>query len=161
MNQPGSRIQQGAQKKSQKEAGHTEKKDIKLEEGTSGVSTGSEKIDAAALAVTEEIAELLANDDIVIALQKFKSDSEEKKIASEFANSHIDFLKQVVEGDYKKQIARSDVEIRDMLSHVNSMLKKRDEYLFSTIITHCPSHYRNIQKKFYAKIKKEEGNKKE
>jgi hypothetical protein len=146
-------------KKSLKENAGKDKDDIQSVNGNSEESPDIEKKSPEALAVTEEITELLSKEDIVLAVQKFKADSEEKKIAMEFANSHINFLKQVVESDYNKKIARSDVEIRDMLSHVNSMLMKKDEYLFSTIITHSPSHYRTIQKRFYAKIKKEEENK--
>lgn len=113
-----------------------------------------QRISPEALAVIEEITELFGKEDIVAAVRKFKADSEEKKIAVEFTNSHIQFINQVVESDYKKGIARTDVEIRDMLSHVNAMLRQKDEYLFTNMIMHCPSHYRNIQNKYYAKIKK-------
>jgi hypothetical protein len=156
MNQPVNGRQPGPDKKSVKEAINKENEEIQNKENNSGKSTDTGKISPEALAVTEELADLLSKEDIVAEIQKFKADTEEKKIAVEFANSHINFLKQAIESDYKKGISRTDVEIRDMLSHVNSMLKKRDEYLFYTIITNSPSHYRNIQKRFYAKIKKEE-----
>jgi hypothetical protein len=149
MSQPENSRQSGTNKKIVKKSGHEEPDEMQTGEISS-------EENPEALAITEEISELLGTEDIILALQKFKADSEEKKIAVEFANSHINFLKQVIESDYKKEIVRSDVEIREMLSHVNSMLKKKNEYLFSTIITHSPIHYRNIQKKFYAKIKKEE-----
>jgi len=156
MNQPVNGRQPGSDKKSVKETVHQKNEEIQNKENDSGKSADAEKISPEVLAVTEEITDLLSKEDIVAEMQKFKADTEEKKIAVEFANSHVNFLKQAIESDYKKGISRTDVEIRDMLSHVNSMLKKRDEYLFSTIITNSPSHYRNIQKRFYAKIKKEE-----
>jgi hypothetical protein len=156
MSQPENSWQPGTDKKIVKKSGHEEPDEMQTEEISSEESPDTGKKSPEALAITEEISELLGTEDIILALQKFKADSEEKKIAVEFANSHINFLKQVIESDYKKKIVRSDVEIREMLSHVNSMLKKKNEYLFSTIITHSPIHYRNIQKKFYAKIKKEE-----
>jgi hypothetical protein len=106
--------------------------------------------------VIEEISDLFGNEDIITAVKNFKADSGEKEIAIEFANSHIQFLNGIIESDYKKGIARTDVEIRDIISNANVMLQKKDEYLFTTIITHSPAHYRNIQKKYYARIKKEE-----
>ncbi len=129
-----------------------------LENNNSVDSRDDQEINPEALAVTEEITELLGKEDIITAVQKFKADSEEKEIAVEFANSHIQFLNQIVESDYKKGIERTDVEIRDLLSNVNAMLNKRDKYLFTTMVTHSPSHYRSIQKRYYAEIKKEEKN---
>jgi hypothetical protein len=108
------------------------------------------------LRVVEEISDLFGNEDIVMAVKKFKTDSEEKKIAVEFANSHIQFLNEIIESDHKKGIARKDVEIRDFISHANVLLQKKDEYLFTTIITHSPAHYRNIQKSYYSQLNKEE-----
>lgn len=131
-----------------------------LEDNNSGNSRDDQEINPEALAVTEEITELLGKEDIITAVQKFKADSEGKEIALEFANSHIQFLNQIVESDYKKRLERTDVEIRDLLSNVNAMLNKRDKYLFTTMVTHSPSHYRSIQKKFHVKIKKEEKNNK-
>jgi hypothetical protein len=156
MSQPENSRQPGTNKKIVKKSGREEPDEMQTEEISSEESPDTEKKSPEALAITEEIAELLGTEDIILALQKFKADSEEKKIAVEFANSHVNFLNQLIDSDYKKGISRTDVEIREMLSHVNSMLKKKDEYLFSTIITHSPLHYRNIQKKFYAKIKKED-----
>jgi hypothetical protein len=129
-----------------------------LEDNNSGNSRDDQEINPEALAVTEEITELLGKEDIITAVQKFKADSEQKEIAVEFANSHIQFLNQIVESDYKKGIERTDVEIRDLLSNVNAMLNRRDKYLFTTMVTHSPSHYKNIQKKYYPEIKKKEKN---
>ena len=132
----------------------------RLEDNNSGNSWDDQEINPEALAVTEEITELLGNEDIITAVKKFKADSEEKEIAVEFANSHIQFLNQIVESDFKKGIERTDVEIRDLLSNVNAMLNKKDKYLFTTMVTHSPSHYKNIQKKYYSEIKKGEKNNK-
>jgi hypothetical protein len=156
MNQPERSKQSNAANKTAKESGQKKPADLQFEENNSQDIQDTEKISTESLAVIEEIAELLSKEDIIAAIQKFKADSEEKKIAVEFANAHIQLLNQIVESDYKKGIVRTDVEIRDMISNVNSMLKKKDEYLFTTIVMHSPSHYRNIQKRFYAKIKKEE-----
>ncbi|MFH0976816.1 MAG: hypothetical protein V1874_13610 [Spirochaetota bacterium] len=129
---------------------------------TAGTETGdnpqssSDGISPEKLQITEEITELLSKEDIITAIKKFKADSEEKNIVAEFVNSHILFLNSVIESDYKKGINRSDAEIRDLVSNVNMMLRDKDEYLFTTIIAHCHLHYRNIQKKYYSKIKKEE-----
>lgn len=96
--------------------------------------------------ITEEITELLSNDNIVEAISKFETDSEEKEIAMEFVKSHILFLQEIVEKDYNKEKSRMDVEIRDLVSHVNMMLRKRDEYLFTAIIMNSPAHYKSIEK---------------
>ena len=103
------------------------------------------------LQIIEEITELLSNEDISTAVKNFKADSEGKEIALEFANSHILFLKEIVESDNKKAIERTDVEIRDLISHVNIMLKNKDEFLFTTMVIHSPSHYKNMQKKLLKK----------
>jgi len=118
-----------------------------------GVAAGKSQADIKA---RDEVIGLLGNDDIETALKKFKADSSEKEIARDFTNSHIQFLYQIVENDYKRGVARNDAEIRDLLSNVNMMLMKKDEYLFTTIIMHCPSHYRLTQKRFYEKMKKDE-----
>jgi hypothetical protein len=156
MNQPEKSKQSNVSEKTVKESGQKKHAESQSDDNNSENSQDIKKINAEALAVIEEIAELLSKEDIITAVQKFKADSEEKKIAVEFANSHIQLLNQIVESDYKKGIERTDVEIRDMISNLNAMLKKKDEYLFTTIVMHSPSHYRNIQKRFYAKIKKEE-----
>ena len=133
--------------------------DLPSDENNIDSSQDAEHINPEALAVTEEITELLSKENIVAAVQKFKADSEEKETAVEFTNAHIQFLSQIVESDYKHGVSRTDVEIRDLVSHVNMMLRKRDEYLFTTMIMHSPSHYRTIQNKFYSEMKKEENEK--
>ncbi len=99
--------------------------------------------------VMEEVTELLDNDNILKAIKSFETDSDEKKIALEFVNSHIQFLNEIVENDYKKGIVRQNVEIQDLVSHVNMMLRNRDEYIFTTMIVHSPSHYRCVQAEMY------------
>lgn len=120
-----------------------------VEMNNSGIDSGSvqEKTLADKLLVQEQLAELLQNDDIILAVANFKADSEEQEIALDYANSHIQFLTQIVESDRNKGVVRSDVEIRDLVSHVNLMLKKKDEYLFTTIVMYSPSHYREMQRK--------------
>lgn len=118
-----------------------------------------EKENTQVLLVKEEIHDLLSNEDLVEAVKNFKADTSDKEIALEFANSHIQFLNEIVESDYKKGVTRTDVEIRDMVAHVNMMLQKRDAYIFTTIVAHTHSHYGHIQNKFYANIKKDESEK--
>lgn len=125
----------------------------------SNESGGGEKENTQVLLVKEEIHDLLSNEDLVEAVKKFKADTSDKEIALEFANFHILFLNEIVESDYKKGVTRTDVEIRDMVAHVNMMLQKRDAYIFTTMVAHANSHYRHIQNKFYANIKKDESEK--
>lgn len=125
----------------------------------SNESTGGEKENTQVLLVKEEIHDLLSNEDLVEAVKNFKADTSDKEIALEFANSHILFLNEIVESDYKKGVTRTDVEIRDMVAHVNMMLQKRDVYIFTTMVAHTHSHYRHIQNKFNANIKEDESDK--
>ncbi len=111
--------------------------------------TEDSELEHSKIVVTEEITELLDHEDILKTIKTFKLDSDEKKIAIEFVNSHIQFLKEIVENDYKKNIMRQNVEIQDLISHVNIMLKNRDEYLFTAMIVSSPSHYRCIQTELY------------
>lgn len=125
----------------------------------SNESSGEEKENTQVLLVKEEIHDLLSNEDLIEAVKKFKADTSDKEIALEFANSHIQFLNEIVESDYKKGVTRTDVEIRDMVAHVNMMLQKRDAYIFTTMVAHTHFHYRHIQNKFYENIKKDESEK--
>ncbi len=129
---------------------------LELNKGQTENENSEAELDFENLKVIEEISELFSNEDIVSAVKKFNADSEEKEIAAEFASSHIQFLNQIVESDYKKGIARNDAEIRDVVSYVNTMLLLKNEYLFTTIVTHSPLHYKNIQKKYNTRVKKEE-----
>ena len=108
--------------------------------------------------IAEEIAELLNSDNIIEAIKNFKIDSDEKEIVIEFVKSHIQFLSLIVENDYKKGLIRNDVEIQDLISHVNVMLSKKDEYLFSVIAFNSPSHYNIILNNILKKSEKVEEN---
>ncbi len=120
---------------------------LSLNKDNEGPDNDRRKGSVEKLLVQEQVRELLSNEDIVSAVANFKADSEEQEIALDYANSHIQFLSQIVESDRNKGIVRSDVEIRDLVSHVNIMLKKKDEYLFITIVMYSPSHYREMQRK--------------
>jgi hypothetical protein len=137
--------------------------EIDINDNTSDmVSSGQDpKLSLEKLLIMEEITELLSSKNIYDSIKMFKADSEEKEIALEFINSHIQFLMGIVENDYRKKIIRSDAEIRDLLSHINLLLRKKDEYLFNTMIVNSPSHYKNVLDKLLAEHKKsEEGGKK-
>lgn len=100
------------------------------------------------LFVVEEITELLISKNILHAIEKFKADTPEKEIAFEFVKAHVQFLRTIVENDYKKKVARGDTEIQDLVSHVNMMLQKKDEYLFYSLAVNSPAHYRSIQNEY-------------
>ncbi len=131
--------------------------DDALDLGEAGKSKfDSKNISPEKILIIEEISELLSSENITDAVSKFKADSEEKKIALEYSSSHIQFLNELIDNDSKKGITRTDVEIRDMVSHINLLLKSKDEFLFNTIVVNSPSHYKNIQKKYISKAKKTE-----
>jgi len=61
-------------------------------------------------------------------------------------------MKGIIEHDVEKSINRTDFEIRDLISHVNIMMKSKDEYTFNTMVMHSPSHYRNLLQAHLAKV---------
>lgn len=108
------------------------------------------------LHVIEEISDLLSKDNILIVVDNYKADSEEKEIAIEFAISHVLFIEQIVINDNEKGIIRTDVEIRDLVAHTNILLKNENEYIFTAMVVHSPSHYKNIRENMLKKKDSEE-----
>lgn len=114
-----------------------------------GTDEGKEKIDPARILVIDEIIDILGKEDVAEAVKSYKAESEEQKTAIEFVNAHIQFIRELVENDYNKNIQRKDIEIRDIVANINSMLKEKHELLFSTMILKSPLHYRHIQAEVY------------
>lgn len=104
------------------------------------------KPDSERFAVIEEAAELLCSENIFRAIKTYKPDKKEKEIAAEFVKSYVQFINEIVSHDLEAVINRSDFEIKDLVAHVNSMMRKKDEYIFNSMVAHSPSHYRSIQK---------------
>ncbi|MDY6968765.1 MAG: hypothetical protein SVR08_08960 [Spirochaetota bacterium] len=97
------------------------------------------------LMVTEEASELLTNDNIHEIIKSFTADTEEKEIALEFVMSHVQFLREIIEHDISIGLSRSNIEIQDLISNVNSLLKTKNEYIFSSMIINCPAHYKSMK----------------
>jgi hypothetical protein len=97
-------------------------------------------------AVAREARALLEQENINAAIRDFKADSEEKKLALEFINGHFQFMQETVENDRKNGLLRKDIEIRDLVSHINMMLKHREEGLFFTLVKMSPAHYKAVNK---------------
>lgn len=95
--------------------------------------------------VAEEAVSLLSSENITVAMNKYKSDTPEKEIALEFVNAHYQFMQELVKNDLGRKLGRSDFEIKDLVSHVNVMMKNKDEYIFITMVIHSPVHYHLIQ----------------
>lgn len=55
-------------------------------------------------------------------------------------------MQEITAHDREKNIIRSDFEIKDLVSNVNMMLQKKNEYIFSTMVMKSPAHYKSIQK---------------
>ncbi len=108
--------------------------------------------------VAEEAVSLLSSDNITVAMNKYKSDTPEKEIALEFVNSHYQFMQELVINDLNRKLGRSDFEIKDLVSHVNVMMKNKDEYIFTTMVIHSPVHYHLIQEGILKQKAKEEHN---
>lgn len=117
--------------------------------------------DVKKLIVVDEIMELLNSENILEAISSFQADSDEKKTAIEFVNSHNLFLTELVGNDYKKNLIRSDIEIKDVVANINSMLKARDEIIFTAMVYKSTSHYRQIHTSLSKSQEDENGDKKE
>ena len=94
--------------------------------------------------VIELAIELLGNSDILSAINKFKPDTEVKELALEFVQSYSTYVQELVAHDLNIKLNRSDIEVRDLISHVNIMMKKKYELAFNAIVLHSPAHYRSI-----------------
>jgi len=90
---------------------------------------------------------ILNNEAIEKALTALKGESEEEKMAIEFINSYLQFLKQIVENDLKKGINRSGIEIKDLISNANVLLREKDNYIFTTMVINSANHYKSIKDK--------------
>lgn len=97
--------------------------------------------------VEKESVYLLKQKNILTALQTFKTSTPEKEIAAEFVGAHVQFLGEIIRGDHESNLYRSDTEIRDLVSYVNMLMKKKDEKIFNAILMECPSHYKTILNK--------------
>lgn len=102
--------------------------------------------------VSETAQALLSNDKILSAVGSFKPKNDEDVIALEFVKSYLNFMKGIIEHDVEKSINRTDFEIRDLISHVNIMMKSKDEFTFNTMVVRSPSHYRNLLQAHLAKV---------
>lgn len=105
--------------------------------------------------VIDHVVNFLNNNDVSSLMEITEADSAEKQIALEFVKSYVQFLRELVEYDFKKNLIRSDVEIRDLISHVNIMMKKRYEEAFMAMVLQSVSHYRNMQARILAEEQQE------
>lgn len=105
--------------------------------------------------VAEEISSLLGGDNLIKVLASYKADTSSKELALEFVNAHCGFIREIVASDIQKKIARSDFEIKDLVSHVNGLMQEKDEYMFSVMVVHSPKHYHLIQKDIMHQMSKE------
>ncbi len=103
--------------------------------------------------VTNEVVEILSDKDIIKTLNTYKSGTGEKELAAEFVKSYIQFVQEIVAIDNKRGLLRSEVEFRDLVSHVNILMKNKDETTFRAMVFHCPSHYKSVYKSLSAEKK--------
>ena len=92
------------------------------------------------LAVRETVA-LLEKDDIIKAVTDFKANTPEKEIAAEYAKAYAYFIKDVAEHDTAAGRRRADYELRELVGHINAMLKHKQPDIFMKMLLNCPKHY--------------------
>lgn len=95
--------------------------------------------------VIEHAIELLNNDDVSVIIDAAGSENAEKQIAVEFVKSYVQFLQELVEHDLSSNLIRTDIEVRDLISHVNIMMKKKYEAPFTAMVLHSALHYRSMR----------------
>ncbi|MCU0845630.1 MAG: hypothetical protein MUC76_11970 [Spirochaetes bacterium] len=96
--------------------------------------------------VTQEAVTLLAHENIIAALQNSAGATPEKEIAVEFINSYLDFIKEIVGHDIERGALRGDLELRDLVAHINSMMQQKDEHIYTTMVMQCPMHYKAVHR---------------
>ena len=111
--------------------------------------------------VLDETITLLSSENILTAIQKYTPNTREKELAVEFVTSYSQYMQELTKHDLDKKVGRSDIEIQDLISHVNMMLKAKDDYLFTTMVIKRPLHYRNIQKNLFKRDTEEKDNSQE
>ena len=97
------------------------------------------------LAVRETL-KLLDNENITAAVAAMKADTPEKEIAVEYVSAYAQFIKDIAEIDTKRAAVRADYEVRELVGHVNAMLKKKQSDIFMKMLLMCPKHYVSFMK---------------
>jgi len=85
---------------------------------------------------------LLDRDDIFEATASIREDTPEKEIAAEYVKGYAHFLKDIADKDKEKMRPRADYEIRELIGHVNVMLKAKQPEVFMRMVLNAPKHYR-------------------
>ncbi len=106
--------------------------------------------------VMDEISSILTSNNIIEALAQYKANTPEKEHAIEFVKAHYNFIKEIVTNDIQRKVARSDFEIKDLVSHVNALMQHKEEYIFTMLVIHSPRHYQQVQKAVLQEMVKEE-----
>jgi hypothetical protein len=112
-----------------------------------------EKSNPAALdrqVVARESRALIEQENLYSVLKSFKADTEEKEVALEFTRGYIQFIEETVENDRHVGLLRKEIEIRDLCSHANMLMRQRDESLFILLTKMSPTHYKAINKSMSA-----------
>lgn len=96
--------------------------------------------------VERETIALLDKDSLFSALSSFKATTTEREIAAEYVKAYAFFLKDIAETDTKRGLKRADYEIRELVGHINAMLKQKQPDIFMKMLMMCPKHYAVLMK---------------
>ena len=91
-----------------------------------------------------ETLSLLDNENITTSAAALKTDTPEKEIAAEYVSAYSQFIKDIAEIDTKRGVTRADYEIRELVGHVNAMLKRKYDDIFMKMLLMCPKHYKSF-----------------
>jgi hypothetical protein len=94
--------------------------------------------------IVKNAVSLLDSDNVIAASESFKTDSPEKEIAKEYVSSYAQFLKDIAERDLSKSRIRADYEIRELVGHINAMLKSKQPDVFMKMVLNAPKHYKSM-----------------
>ena len=87
-----------------------------------------------------ETLSLLDKEDLT-DLSSYKANTPEKEIASEYVTSYAQFIADIVEKDLLRGVQRPDYEMRELVGHINAMLKQKQPDIFMKMLMMCPKHY--------------------
>lgn len=96
--------------------------------------------------VVKNAVSLLDSDNVIAASESFKADTQEKEIAKEYVSSYAQFLKDIADRDLERGRLRADYEIREIVGHINSMLKNKQSDVFMKMVLNAPKHYKTMTK---------------
>jgi hypothetical protein len=92
--------------------------------------------------IVKQAVALLDSSDVVASTESLKTDTAEKEIAVEYVRGYTNFIKDIADTDIKRGLSRADFEVRELVGHINAMLKTKHPDVFMKMVLNSPKHYK-------------------